>query len=249
MSSVIDVSEATFDREVVQRSYDVPVVVDFWAAWCAPCRALGPVLEKLASEADGSWRLAKLDVDSNQQLATAFGVQGIPAVKGFRNGSVMAEFTGALPETQVRQWLTRLGPTPAELAFDEGREAEARGDLESAAAAYRRALQADPGHADARGALARVELRLRVTTADEATLLARVDADPSDVEAATALADLRAVAGDYREAFSILLEAIRATSGDDRESVRKHLVDVLEALPADDPRAMSARRALSLALY
>ena len=249
MSSALDVSEATFERDVINQSHETPVVVDFWAAWCAPCRALGPVLEKLAAEDQGGWRLAKVDVDSNQSLAAAFGVQGIPAVKGFKDGRVVAEFTGALPESQVRQWLSRLGPSPGDRVFAEGREAERRGDLEDAAAAYRRALELEPGHADARSALARVELLVRAKPGDEAALRQRLAADPVDVDATTSMADLRAAAGDFGEAFSILLEGVRQTSGDDRERVRKHLVGLLDALPPHDPCAMSARRALSLALY
>lgn len=249
MSSVVDVFEATFERDVIQHSHDVPVVVDFWAAWCGPCRALGPVLERLAIEANGDWRLAKLDVDSNQRLAATYGIQGIPAVKGFKGGRVIAEFTGALPEAQVRQWLTRLGPTPGERLFDGGRQMEAAGDLQGAAAAYRRVLELEPSHAGARTALAGVELQLRAKVADERGLRTRLATDPDDVEAATALADLRAAQGDFTEASSIVLAAIRNTSGEPRDRLRKHLLSLLDALPADDSRAMSARRALLLALY
>jgi len=249
ISSVFEVTEASFEEDVLQRSHDTPVVVDFWAEWCGPCRVLGPVLERLAHEADGAWVLAKLDVDSNPYVSQMFGIQGIPAVWGFKGGRPVARFVGALPEDQVREWLTQLGPTPGDVAVAEGRDAEARGDLEGAAAAYRRALQEEPGNSEARSALERLELGLRSESLDEASLRARLDADPADVEAAIGLADLEAARGALDRAFDLLLGVVRATAGDEREGARRHLLKLLDTVPADDPRAMSARRSLSLALF
>jgi putative thioredoxin len=247
--SVVDVTEATFETEVLARSHQVPVVVDFWAAWCGPCRVLGPLLERLADADDGAWQLAKVDVDSNPRLASAFRVQGIPAVHAFRDGRHVAEFVGALPEDQVRAWLAQLGPSKADLAVDEGARAEERGDLAAAAEAYRQALREEPGHAEARSALERVELELRVSTLDEPSLRARVAADPSDVDAATGLADLEAARGRLEPAFDLLLDSVRRSAGDARDVARTHLLRLLATLPADDPRAMAARRSLSLALF
>ena len=246
---VYDVDETSFEEAVLRRSYETPVVVDLWAAWCGPCRVLGPVLERLAAEAAGAWVLAKLDVDANQALAAAFGVQGIPAVRAFRDGRQVAEFVGALPEDQVRAWLRQLGPSPADVAVSDGRAAAARGDLAGAAELFRRALGEEPGHGEARTELAGVELKLRSSGSNEAALRARLDAHPNDVEAATALADVQAAAGDLQEAFTTLLETVRMTSGDERERARVHLLSLLDTIPPDDPRAMSARRSLALALF
>ena len=248
MNTSIDVTESTFQTEVIDRSHTAPVVVDFWAEWCGPCRALGPVLEKLASEADGAWSLAKVDVDANQQLSGALGIQGIPAVKAIKDGKIVAEFTGALPEPQVRAWLDKLGPTPAELLVAEGAEAETEGNLELAADRYRAALTAEPANAAARSALSRVDLQLRAG-GDEDDLRRRAARDPADVDAATALADILAARGDFDAASKVLIEAVRVTAGEQRERARTHLLGLLEALPADDPRALAARRSLSLVLF
>ena len=249
MSEAIEVSDATFEKDVIERSHEVPVVVDFWAAWCGPCRSLTPVLHKLADEADGSWQLATVDVDLNPMVSQGFRIQSIPAVKAFKDGKLVAEFTGALPEPQVRAWLEQLGPTPADVAFDRGRELEAAGDLVGAQASYESALASQPGHAAAQMALTRVRLHLRAGDEDPTPLRERVAADPMDVEAAIALADLLFLQDDAAGAFAPLLEIIRAGEPDRRERARLQLVELLAALPPDDPRATDARRALSRALF
>jgi putative thioredoxin len=249
VSNAIEVTEATWEQDVVARSHEVPVVVDFWAAWCGPCRSLGPVLERLAGETDGEWVLAKVDVDSNQRLAAQFGIQGIPAVRAWKDGREIDEFVGALPEPQVRRWLEGLGPSPADIAVEQGYLAEQRGDLEAAETAYARGVNQDPGHAGARAGLERVQLQQRVGDVNEGELEARVVSDPGDVGAVLGLADLHAARGEFPQAFDRLIEGVRATTDEDRETLRKHLIKLFELVPTDDPAAMAARRALSLALF
>jgi putative thioredoxin len=274
--SVIDVTDATFNAEVIDRSRDVPVLVDFWADWCQPCKQLGPILEKLANEAAGRWLLAKVDIDANPALAqqlSRMGVQGIPFVAAVVAGQMLPVLNGAAPEPQVRQVLDQLfdalreqGLMP-EGAADGGdveageqqpagdpvqMEAEAalqRGDLDAAASAFGKILDSQPNDPYARSGLALVELQRRVQEYDPQQ--ARKDATdrPADAEAQTRLADLELVEGRVEEAFDRLIGTVRRTSGDDRETARKHLLSLFEVLPPDDPRVAKARRRLASALF
>jgi putative thioredoxin len=246
--SAYEVTDSTFEDEVLRKSFQQTVVVDFWASWCAPCRQLTPVLERLADESS-EWVLAKVDVDANPRLSATFGIQSIPAVKAFRDGKQVGEFMGALPESQVRKWIEGLGPSEGELALVVAEEAEAAGKLDEARAGYEQALKDEPGLFAARSGLARVDLALRAQSLDAAGLRARAEADPSDVEAALGLADLDAAAGRHEQAFGRLIETIRNTAGDDRERVRVHLLGLFDTLPAGDPRVLSSRRDLSMALF
>jgi putative thioredoxin len=245
----IEVTEANFQTDVIDRSFDVPVVIDFWAEWCGPCRALGPILERLADEAGGDWVLAKVDVDQNPRVAQAFGVQGIPSVHAIKDGKGVADFTGALPEQQVRTWLSRLGPSEADGLVADARKAEARGDLEEGAGLLRRALSLQPGHDEARADLAFIELKLRSGEHNESQLKRRLEDDPADVDAASGLADLALGRGEIKPAFELLLNVVRSTSGDERDRARLHLLSLFDVFPPNHPDVAAARRTLSLALF
>jgi len=152
---IIDVNETDFEYQVLEYSASVPVVVDFWADWCIPCRTLSPVLEKLAHEAQGAFRLAKVDVDSNPNLARRFNIRSIPAVKAFRDGQMVSEFTGVIPELKVRQFLSQLAPNEAELLIEKGASLLLMEEPQAAEKAFRAALELSPMHPAAELGLAR----------------------------------------------------------------------------------------------
>jgi len=276
-TSVKNVDTADFPDEVLDRSREVPVVVDFWAPWCGPCRVLGPTLERLADEYDGGFELAKLDVDTNQSLAAQFQVQGIPTVIAFRNGEPVDRFTGALPEAQIRAWLRKIIPSQTDKTCAAALSAVSSGDVATAERLFREVLAVEPAHEEAAVGLAdllvarglaqdaltlldplpptpkvrRLQAMARIGKVDTSSiedLEAKLANDPDNGVLLVHLGRALSAAGRTQEALDALLHAV-TLGGEPREEGRRAMLDIFEILGPDDPLTIQYRRRLASALF
>ena len=269
---VVEVTEATFQTEVLDRSFQVPVLIDLWAEWCEPCKQLSPVLERLANESNGTWVLAKIDVDANPRIAQALQVQSIPTVFAVIGGQLVPGFQGVIPEPQLREFIGAVeqagreaglkgmpeGGAPADEPvaaeppedprFAAAEDALEAGQYDLAAERYQAILDAEPANAQAALALGQVRLLQRLDTYS-ADVVQRADAAPDDLTAQLAAADVAFAETDVDGALARLLGVLSRTAGDDREAVRLRLVEFFDLLGPDDPRVAPARREMARVLF
>jgi len=272
-----DVSEQDFQTDVLQRSRDVPVLVDFWAEWCAPCKVLDPALESVAADMEGAFELAKVDVDANQNVASQFAVQSIPTVVAFKDGNEVARFVGAYPEAAIREFVDGLLPTEIDLMVDEARTARINGDDPTAEHLFRQALTGKPDHVDAGTSLASMLIdrgdtdealivlgklapepeverlqaaaRLRASAGDDVSVLEQAVADdPEDAGGRIELAKALAGRGEYEPALDHFLAVVRV-KGVGKEEARQGMVDIFGVLGEEHPLTFGYRRQLASALY
>ena len=276
---VHDVTDASFMADVLELSRTKPVVVDFWAPWCGPCRMLGPIIERVATETNGEVLLAKLNTDENPAIAQRYQIQGIPAVKAFKDGKVIAEFTGAVPESQVRAFFAKLAPSPAERAAEQARARAASGDTEGAEAGFRAALAASSINADAIVGLATI-LLARGDRDEAERILSRIPTDrrakvlkhrtflqdfaekhakanieseakaaPSDPRARYRWGVMLAANGTYESALEELLESVRLDRKFADGAARKAVLAIFDILGMESPVTREYQRRLSSVLF
>ena len=276
-TNIIDVQEATFESEVIQKSFEKAVVVDFWAAWCGPCRMLGPTLERLAAEPDSNFILAKVDVDSNPGLSMRYGVQGIPAVKAFRDGQIVDDFVGAQPEPMVRKFIEGIAPSAAGEAVISADNLLLNRQWQEAESLFREMLEQDPAGAEARLGLAKsllgqgdgckarfylADLKLVVETMEHAErLLPLADYLCTASERESQNAEITVVEAQYRQAASLfsdgkfapaldgLLEVLRHNKNYRAGQAKAVVLGIFELLGDEDPLTQVYRRELGSVLF
>ena len=278
VAAVIDSTDATFQRDVIERSHELPVIVDCWAPWCGPCRVLGPILEKLAYERDGQVQLVKVNTDENPQVAQALQVQGIPAVFAFAGGRVISQFVGAQPEERVREFFDSLVPSEADLKAAEGYRMLQQNQVPIARLHFQAALEEDPNHEMAgvglaallagtgevaqaaelakrwpdnpttKGILASIELRQAIGERDPEAIHAHAAANPDDAEARYLHGCLLALEGQWQQSLDTLLESVRLDRYACDEGARKRLLDIFAVL-GEQPIVAEYRRRLGSLLF